>query len=219
MHQIPLIDRFRLFTRLPSAFFNKIKIIDDFCYHRNLYNTEVIIDVGCASYPQVGLYFAKKNYRVILIDPTRKHKESLVNIENKYKNITYIPSAIGTNDCNVVFYESNSKISGSLLSTHSNTKLDRISYNVEVLSIQTLLKRINLNSVGFLKLDLEGAEYELIINSSKETWTNIKQIYIEFHHHCTDYTYAETINCVNKIHGFGYHFFKLHPDVFLFYIK
>ena len=219
MHQIPLIDKFRLLTRWPSAFLSNIKIVDDFCYFSSVDKSQVIIDVGCANYPQVGLFFAKHNYRVILVDPTKKHKESLIKIQNDYENISYIPSAIGVSDSELVFYESNSKISGSLLANHSNTQTDNLSYNVEVLSIPTLLNKINESVIGFLKLDLEGAEFELIANSSNEMWSCINQIYLEFHHHCTDYTYEDTIDCINKLKGFGFNVFKLNPDVFLFYRK
>ena len=191
--------------------------MEDFCFHINLNRSGAIIDVGCANYPQLGLYFAKKNYNVYLVDPTRKHKLELLGLEMEYDNITFVDAAIGDRDGKMSFYESDTKISGSLLKGHNNVREISNEYEVDVLSINSVLQKYNILNVGLLKLDLEGAEYDLILNSSKTFWSRIDQVYLEFHHHCTEYTYSDTLRCIEVMEQFGFLSFKLHRDVFLFY--
>jgi FkbM family methyltransferase len=217
MHKIELVDKLKLLLRKPSAFFQNITIIDDFCYYNRINLSGVVIDVGCANYPQLGLYFAKRDFTVFLIDPTKKHKMSLLKFSQQFSNIFYIDAAIGACDGTMNFFESDTKISGSLLDSHRNASILCKNYLVEVLSIKTLLNRYNISKVSLLKLDLEGAEFELIFNSILSDWECVDQIYIEFHHHCTRFSYKDTLNCVEILVHFGFSFFKLHRDVFLFY--
>lgn len=217
MHQIELIDRVKLLLRWFPAIRKKIEIIDDFCFHGEINRSDTIIDVGCANYPQLGLFFAKKNYNVYLVDPTRKHKSDLLRLEKEYDNIRFVDAAIGLSDGKMSFFESDSKISGSLLQSHRNVDDLSTEYNVDVFSIDSLLIKYNISKVGLLKLDLEGAEFDLILNSSKSIWSSINQVYVEFHHHCTEYSYKDTLKCVEVLKQYGYLSFKLHRDVFLFY--
>jgi FkbM family methyltransferase len=211
------VESYRLWSKIPIAKWNSVKIVRDFCYHYNVSKNGVIIDVGCASEPQVGNYFASRGWKVYLVDPTNKHRQSLEKICALNDCLTFLPVAVGANSRTMSFFEPFLQTSGSLISEHRNTNADGTSYEVDIWSIAELKKKTGSRKISFLKLDLEGAEYELIDSSNAETWRDIDQVFIEFHHHCTPYTYDETIKCVMKLSNFGYKVFKLHNDVFLFY--
>ena len=53
------------------------------------------IDVGCSNNPDLALYLIK-HYRmhVVVVDPPRKHKETLQNLEHENSMLSFIPYAL-----------------------------------------------------------------------------------------------------------------------------
>ncbi len=92
------------------------------------------------------------------------------------------------------------------------------SYDVKAVTIQTLIKELGLKQVALLKMDLEGAEYNLLGASSQEDFQGIDQVFVEFHHHAFDkYSIEDTLSLVNKLESFGYKSFSIDNHNFLFY--
>ncbi|WP_165440465.1 FkbM family methyltransferase [Rubripirellula amarantea] len=54
---------------------------------------------------------------------------------------------------------------------------------VPALSLKTFLDTEELEQVDFLKMDIEGAEYDAILNTDPETLKRIKRMGIEYHQH------------------------------------
>jgi FkbM family methyltransferase len=52
---------------------------------------------------------------------------------------------------------------------------------VDTRSLQSLLKELNAQTIDFLKVDIEGAEIGLVMNTPDEVFGRIKQISLEFH--------------------------------------
>jgi FkbM family methyltransferase len=140
-----------------------------------------------------------KNCKIIGIDPTEKAKRFVEN--NKHDRFCFLQKAL--------YSESNKKIkiykntnpdyvSESITQSHNMVSTSE-SYEAETISIPDLLK--NYEDVSVLKLDIEGAEYT-VINSLKELY--IPQIYVEFHHFCTDFTTDDTTRCIMHLNDMGY---------------
>ena len=55
------------------------------------------------------------------------------------------------------------------------------SVSVEIISLPTLMKREGLTHIDLLKLDIEGAEFDLIAQTPEKTLCSISQITVEFH--------------------------------------
>ncbi len=53
--------------------------------------------------------------------------------------------------------------------------------NAEVISLRSLVERYDLPRIDVLKLDVEGAEFDVLINAPAEMLTAIGQITVEFH--------------------------------------
>ncbi len=65
----------------------------------------------------------------------------------------------------IKFHESKQNESGSILLEHINMQNDEIiTYNVESVSLSELARKIGTTPVDFIKLNIEGAEYELFDN-------------------------------------------------------
>lgn len=58
---------------------------------------------------------------------------------------------------------------------------NRQKIQVQAVSLDNFLKKGDINEVNFLKMDCEGAEYEIFYNCSKETLNKIDKISMEYH--------------------------------------
>lgn len=180
-----------------------------------------IVDVGCGSEAEFCIHmdraYSAKTYGV---DPTRKHAEALARIESSTKGrFKHIPKAVASSAQNLTFFESVENESGSIRQDHRNVENDTVrSYEVESLTLTSLREEIGRESVDFLKLDLEGAEYDLLPSVKKEDLLPFQQVFIEFHHHCLDaYSKEDSFKLVERLSSFGLQFVTMDDHNYLFY--
>lgn len=85
------------------------------------------------------------------------------------------------------------------------------SIEVEVAKLSTIMKKLNHQHIDILKMDIEGAEYDVIddiVNSN----INITQLLIEFHHRFTSITIKKTKDAIKKLNLHGYKVFDVSPN-------
>lgn len=76
---------------------------------------------------------------------------------------------------------------------------------VELLSLEDMMKRVGADSIALLKLDIEGAEYELIASPDFERMApNIDVLCIEFHHRWRRFGATATRSAVKKLEQCGF---------------
>lgn len=198
-----------------------IYVKPNFLYHASLPVKGSVIDVGCSYEADFSLYMIERHgLQAYGVDPTRKHRKKLEKLEQHYKgNFHHLPVAIGAFDGSIKFHESVQNESGSILFDHFNIQRDEVvEYEVEIVGLKTLLTRIGVDHVAILKLDLEGAEYDLLENLKCDETSAFDQIFVEFHHNAVDkYSENDTEKLVGKITGFGYKSYSLDDINYLFY--
>ncbi len=89
-------------------------------------------------------------------------------------------------------------VSGSILDSHTYVGDESIS--VETISFAEILKQEQRQECDVLKMDIEGAEYEILealCNSGEIALA--KQLLVEFHHGATSYTQADTERIVSML--------------------
>jgi FkbM family methyltransferase len=131
-----------------------------------------------------------KNITIIEVDPTEK---SHIFLESRVNDkIKLIKRAIESEDKITVKMFKNkysNYVSESVNNNHSYVYEDF--HEVGVISIKKLREKYN---PSFIKLDIEGSEYNVL-----EECIGIKQVCVEFHHHClTDKSFEDTMILVNK---------------------
>lgn len=192
----------------------------NFVYRPVLTPDSVVIDGGCSYQADFSVYLMRRHgVRAFGVDPTRKHGPALRELESRYPGkFAHVACAIAAADGDLTFTESRTNESGSLLRDHVNVIQDETtSYHVEALTLGSLLKRIGVEIVEILKLDLE-AEYELLEGVTAEQLQPFKQVFVEFHHHAvSQFGEADTRRLVDRITSFGFDAFSLDDHNYLFY--
>ena len=213
------INQLYKIKQLPFAYYYDIHApFSNYLYKGNFKKENLIVDVGCADDPDLSIYMINKyGLNSIAIDPTMKHRNALTILEENNSNLKYLPYAISNKSGKLTFYESLDNTSGSILNEHTNIINDRISfYDVDSITLRELHFLVG-REVDLLKLDLEGAEYDLLMNVARCDLMPYKQIFVEFHHHCTKYTRYDTMNVVRRMEVFGLKSFSLDRHNYLFY--
>jgi len=191
-----------------------------YIYKDTFGTSSVVVDVGCADDPDFSIHMIDKyGLKAYGVDPTKKHEPALTRLEERFQGkFKHVPLAVSAMDGSITFHESVDNTSGSILAEHSNIMKDEVnSYDVESVTLKSLIERIDKSDVDLIKLDLEGAEYELLNSVKKEDLAPFRQIYVEFHHHCTNHTIGETEKIVNAIENFGFTSFSLDDHNYLFF--
>lgn len=195
----------------------------NYIYLEKLNSNSIVVDVGCADDPDFSIYVIKKyNCKCYGVDPTRKHFKALKKVEADFKGkFIHLPYAVTNDSGKLIFHESSSNASGSILESHVNVKKDEItSYEVDSINIIELKRMVagDGGKIDFMKLDLEGAEYNLLANTQPKDFENIDQLFVEFHHHCIDgISQNDTNILVKKITNIGYNVFSIDKHNYLFY--
>lgn len=156
----------------------------NYAFFESFQPDEIAIDVGTADDPDFSLLMMRRfGLQCYCVDPTRKHARSLEEHQAKDKRLRYLPYALGARDEKVMFFESIEQASGSLLRGHVNVAEGKVNqYPVQVITLETLLSMIGHRTAAILKIDIEGAEYELIAGLTRHSVEPFRQILIEFHH-------------------------------------
>jgi FkbM family methyltransferase len=182
---------------------------------------DVIVDVGCASEPDFSMFcIGRFGARCYGVDPTRKHASALGKLSLQFPdNFIYVPLAVVSEAGFLTFHESIKHDSGSVFDTHINMRRDETqSYEVRGETLPGLLREIGIDRAKMLKLDLEGAEYELIDQSKDSDFAAFEQVFVEFHHHAFEqFSLSDTKAMVGKLEGYGFQSFSLDQHNYLFF--
>ena len=148
---------------------------------------EVVVDAGANAglYTVIASMFAKK---VIALEPDlhsfRTLSENLSS--NGIQNVVAIRSALWSDDGTVQFHKRRNSQLGSI-KMHTESKEGE---SVEALSLNRLLEMITRHAsrgIDLLKLDIEGAEFDVITSCNSRTLDAISRIVAEIHTEHGDY--------------------------------
>lgn len=115
--------------------------------------------------------------------------------------------ALGTRDGTTQFYKPSNPgfISHS---TQPHSGVDDQSIDVEVRCLRTLMQERGHEHIDVLKLDIEGAEYD-VLTQLCEQGLDCRQILVEFHHHLPEFPYARTRATIERLNQRGYRVFHV----------
>ena len=180
-----------------------------FCPH-NLNEHSVVYSFGVGEDISFDLELIKHyNLHIHAFDPSPRSIE-WVQKQNLREEFHFHPFGLAGQDGSITFSEPAEPGIHSLRMTDSAQGGDAElkTHLLSVHRLQTILKKLGHEMIDILKMDIEGAEYEVvedIIHSS----IPISQILIEFHHRFDSLGIGMTRQAISRLNGAGYKIFNV----------
>jgi len=158
--------------------------------------TDIIVDIGShiGSFSVFCSQYAKK---VISYEASPlNYKLFVENIRlNSIKNIDAHNIAVYSKKCKINFFHDKENTGGNSLFLKNQKQ--KMQINAIPLS-QIIIDR-KLNKIDFLKMDIEGAEYDVLLNTPKKYLNKISKIALEYHDYLpTNHNVQELKNFLEK---------------------
>ena len=141
-------------------------------------SNDVIVDIGA----HIGIFtiYASQfcnNGKIYSFEPVRENYDLLLNnikLNNSEQVKPFNLAVSNTND-DVTIYINDDKAAHSIFPSSES------SINVKSITLQNIFEENNINHCNFLKLDCEGAEYEILCNLPAKYFKEIDKIVMECH--------------------------------------
>ncbi len=167
---------------------------------------KTIIDIG-SHIGVFSMYAAAKakHARIWAFEPEHSNAETLRrNIEANHLEgrMQAIESAVGATDGTVTFHVSFEKSASGGHSVYDYTNHGK-AVTVPAISFSAWLERENIGPIDFLKVDCEGAEYEIFYGLTHDQMKRIRFIAMEYHHFSKDPRHTPVaLRSFLEMHGF-----------------
>lgn len=109
------------------------------------------------------------------------------------------------------FFKPFDKRLGSLSSV-GGSEFDTRPISGEIRRLDLIASSLGHNHIDVLKMDIEGAEYEVIQSLLEMSGLRIDQILIEFHHRFSGITKVQTRKAVKQIKSLGFKLVSVSPS-------
>lgn len=193
---------------------------NDFYYYLKDQEELNLIDLG-ANIGLFSMFVSPVCEKVFSVEPTPSHfalLNELVELAG-IKNIEAHNLAIGTEDGEAEFniHERNSTMNSFI--THRTDPHSGKTVKVKTKTLNSLIDSLDVDRIGFVKMDIEGFENEIIFEESfEEALTKIDGLYVEVHDFEERGRMVENFNKISdKLKGLGRTTEKLQADCMLVY--
>ena len=139
---------------------------------------DIIIDIGA----HIGLFtlYASqycKNGTIFCFEPVDENYDILVDniTQNNLKNVKPFKSAVSKSESTITIYRNKDEAGHSMFSFTSQA------LKVDSISLKKIIDENSINQCNLIKMDCEGAEYEIIESLPLEYFKKISKLIIEYH--------------------------------------
>lgn len=159
--------------------FTHVWLIEEYSSPRfDLHESDIVVDIGA----HIGLFalFASqfcKRGKIYCFEPVKENYEILLsNISmNQLSNVSAFNMAVTDKTSSVRIFLNNDE------SGHSMYEQNSTSIEAQSTTLKSILDDNNIHSCDFVKMDCEGAEYDIIKTLPQEYFNRIKKMIIEYH--------------------------------------
>lgn len=137
-----------------KEYYRGVNVIEGYERHRSIKDDDVIIDAG--AYPgEFTVYAARKAKKVIALEPDHQNAEKLRNNikYNGLDNVVVIERALWDSTEEKLFASRNDP---------KSTIDEEGDDSVSATTVDTLLEKLDIDKIDFIKIDIEGAEVEAL---------------------------------------------------------
>ena len=180
------------------------RIYDDFI--ESLGDLDVAVDIGANIGVFVNYLLHKGVKKIYAVEPEPTAIKSLKYALDDKPNVSIIPYAVTNENGTRQFYttEGNTTISSFYEEQKNfNPNSGWFAESVNTITFQKIIDDYGINKIDFLKIDVEGSEYEIFDTLGKEDFDKIENMLIEFHMN-TNGRLKEHI--LSKLDEYGYEY-------------
>jgi FkbM family methyltransferase len=171
----------------------------DFLFKNKL---DIVLDIGANAGTFCKLFLEKGASKVYAFEPNQNALTNLNYLASKESNLKVIEKAVHTNEEDLKFYITpNNTTIGSINKFHveqENVEVEEII--VPTITLKNFVKQEKLNKIDLIKIDIEGAEYDIIENLEDEIFNITDKFLIEWH----DNTDGRVQKLIDKLTSKGY---------------
>lgn len=164
-------------------------------------NKAVIVDLG-ACLGEFTAEFSEKFMGIkksVLIEANPTNFNLIKDIENTEKLNRFISTVNGGHE---IFQEDpRSPYNGTSMFNYFENPVE---HKIERINIDSILEMYNIEKIDILKIDIEGAEYDILENITNKTLERIDQITVEFHDFIDPSLKDRTAAIVDNMKSLGY---------------
>jgi len=178
-------------------------------------NPKVIVDIG-SNIGISAVFFANlfPDAKIYTFEPLSLNYDLLVKNTKEYKNIECFNVGLGSEDGSFSIYisdEDSDNYGGA--SIVNNISENSKEYKCQVRSVKNIFKELNIQNIDFLKIDTEGAEYDIMTSMDNDILQNVQWITGELHGN-HDYKLLDYITDLGFNTGMRK---EIHNNVFVFH--
>jgi FkbM family methyltransferase len=179
--------RLKLYSHCTSVWI-LVEVFEDDVYERmfKVEKGDIVVDVGA----HVGMFTVKalkevgEEGLVIAIEPEERNFELLKRNTRGYRNVKLVKKAIGDKTGRAILYISELSGEHSIKRSSRATK----SIDVEVDTLDNILSSLGVSKVDFLKIDVEGAELEVLRGAGGYlSEGKIRKVAVAAYHYCEEH--------------------------------
>jgi len=167
---------------------------------------DVVYSVGICNDIDFELGIIEQHHvQLFAFDPT-PYSVKWIEKQTLPANFNFFPwAAAGSNGSFYLYPRINNrgKISEVMYTFHSHEEQRDDGVKVDAYTIESVAKKLGHSKIDLLKIDIEGAEYE-VFNSLLNSPLRPKQILVEFHHRFKGIGANKTVNAIKALHENGY---------------
>lgn len=149
---------------------------------------DIVIDIG-ANVGMISIYLAKKYpfLKIYAFEPVKQNYENLlknIEINNINEGIITAENVAITKDrrnMNIITPLNNTGGSSFVIERDLNAINSNINLNVKSITFDDIFEKYNIDKCKLLKIDCEGAEYEILYNASENNLRKCNNMRAEFH--------------------------------------
>lgn len=182
-------------------------IIKETCLDRDyeIYGTPIqpgwtVVDIG-AGLGDFTVFAAHKQptSRVIGLEP---FPESFALLEqnltlNKIKNVKILPTAVGKENGRLQLATTGAAVQHST-SHKPNPDGNAHLIEVETMTLPGIFAQYHIDRCHFLKMDCEGAEFDILFHTDEATLAKIDHLCLEYHDHITPHSHLELVDFLTE---------------------
>lgn len=153
-----------------------------------------------------SLFAARFARLVYALEPAASNYSRLIPSASRVQNVVPLNCACAARDGRASLDVSGSPVTFSLMTSSSAASRE----SVDVISLQTLVERYRIDRCDYLKLDCEGAEFEIILETDSTLLNRVQRIVMEYHDHLSN-RYSH-VDLLAKLKLLGFRAFSYNPN-------